>query len=130
MAMVDDYDGVILGAGINGLLLGTYMARAGLRVALVERRLTYGGGLNTEEATLPGFYHNIHSINHFAITEAPWYRALELERTVPYIHPETEFAQPHRDGNGLLISPDLEQTAASLSRVSAADAQTFRDWNA
>ena len=66
------YDGIIVGAGHHGLILGTYLAKAGLDILLVERRLTYGGGLATEEVTEPGFYHNLHSINHFHISETPW----------------------------------------------------------
>src|SRR5712691_8838606 len=72
------YDGVIIGAGHHGLVLGSYLAKAGLDILLVDRRLTYGGGLNTTEATLPGFYHNLHSINHFHITETPWFKDLGL----------------------------------------------------
>ncbi|HZN30801.1 MAG TPA: NAD(P)-binding protein, partial [Xanthobacteraceae bacterium] len=68
-ALERSYDGIIIGAGQHGLVLGSYLARAGLRILLVERRLTYGGGLSTREATKPGFYHNLHSINHFHITE-------------------------------------------------------------
>ena len=61
---------------------------------LTERRLMYGGGLSTVEATVPGFYHNTHSINHFHISHTPWYRDLELEESVPYITPDYEFGQP------------------------------------
>jgi len=55
-ALDKTYDGIIIGAGHHGLILGTYLARAGLSILLVDRRLTYGGGLCTREATLPGFY--------------------------------------------------------------------------
>src|SRR5215467_8477104 len=60
-----NYDGIIIGAGHHGLVLGAYLAKAGLDILVVERRLDYGGGLCTKEATEPGFYHNLHSINHF-----------------------------------------------------------------
>ena len=70
------YDGIIIGAGHHGLILGAYLARAGLKILLVERRLSYGGGLSTEQVTRPGFYHNLHSINHFHISEAPWFKDL------------------------------------------------------
>ena len=39
----------LLGAGPNGLIAGAYLARAGLRVAVCERRFEAGGGLATEE---------------------------------------------------------------------------------
>jgi len=53
-ALEKTYDGIVIGAGHHGLILGTYLARAGLKILLVERRLTYGGGLCTREVTLPG----------------------------------------------------------------------------
>ena len=38
------FDGIIVGGGYNGLTLGGYMARQGLRVLVLERRMAYGGG--------------------------------------------------------------------------------------
>lgn len=124
------YDGIIIGAGHHGLILGTYLARAGLKILLVERRLRYGGGLSTEEVTLPGFYHNLHSINHFHITEAPWFKDLGVGERVNYITPRYELAQAHADGTALVLGRDLEESVANLARFSKRDAQTFRDWNA
>ena len=129
MSTMDDFDGIIIGAGQHGLILGSYMAKAGLRVALVERRLRPGGGLSTEERTLPGFQHNLHSINHFSVTDTPWYKDLGLSAKVPYIRPQYEFAQPHRDGTNLVFSRDLEETLTSIRRFSKTDADTFREWN-
>jgi len=123
------YDGIIIGAGHHGLILGTYLARAGLDILLVERRLTYGGGLCTREVTLPGFYHNLHSINHFHISEAPWFKDLNLDERVTYITPRYEFGQAHRDGSALVLGRDLEESVANIARFSKKDAQTFRDWN-
>jgi len=124
------YDGIVIGAGHHGLILATYLARAGLKILLVERRLQHGGGLATVEATLPGFYHNSHSINHFHITEAPWFRDLELADTVGYVTPRYEFGQPHPDGSALVFSRDLDETLKSIGQFSKHDAELFRDWNA
>ena len=125
-----EYDGIVIGAGQHGLILAAYMARAGLRVALIERRLFPGGGLTTEESTIPGFYHNLHSINHFSITSTPWYRDLGLSANVRYIEPRYEFAQPHSDGTALVFSRDIDETVKSIARFSERDAKTFREWNA
>ena len=124
------YDGIIIGAGQHGLVLGSYLARQGLRILLADRRLKYGGGLTTEEATLPGFHHNLHSINHFHITHAPWFTDLGLQDRVEYITPRYEFAQPHLDGTALVFGRDLDETCANIARFSPKDAQTFRAWNA
>ena len=47
-ALEKTYDGIIIGAGHHGLILGSYLAKAGLRILLVERRLDYGGGLSAK----------------------------------------------------------------------------------
>ena len=128
-ALDKTYDGIIIGAGHHGLILGTYLARAGLSILLVDRRLTYGGGLCTREVTLPGFYHNLHSINHFHISETPWFKDLNLGERVTYITPRYEFGQAHHDGSALVLGRDLEESIANVARFSKKDAQTFRDWN-
>jgi phytoene dehydrogenase-like protein len=128
-AIEKTYDGIIIGAGHHGLILGTYLARAGLKILLVDRRLTYGGGLCTREVTLPGFYHNLHSINHFHISETPWFKDLDLDERVTYITPRYEFGQAHHDGSALVLGRDLEESVANIARFSKNDAATFREWN-
>lgn len=128
-ALQKSYDGIVIGAGHHGLILASYLARAGLDILLVERRLTYGGGLCTREVTLPGFYHNLHSINHFHISETPWFKDLGLDARVSYITPRYEFGQAHHDGSALVLGRDLEESVANIARFSKKDAQTFRDWN-
>src|SRR6476659_5658147 len=128
-ALDRSYDGIIIGAGHHGLVLGSYLARCGLDILLVDRRLQSGGALVTEEATAPGFYHNLHSINHFHISETPWFKDLNLGDRVTYITPRYEFGQPHLDGSALIFGRDLEETLANVARFSKKDAQTFRDWN-
>ena len=123
------YDGIIIGSGHHGLILGSYLAKQGLRMLLLERRLLYGGGLGTQEVTLPGFYHQLHSVNHFNVTETPWFRDLELESTVRYVTPRYDFAQPHSDNSALVFSRDVDEMCASIGRFSQKDAQTYRAWN-
>lgn len=127
--MNTDYDGIIIGSGQHGLILGSYLSRCGLKIAVLERRLIYGGGLGTQEVTIPGFYHQLHSVNHFHITETPWYRDLQLAENVPYVTPRYDFAQPHRDGTALVFSRDIEETVASIGHFSKRDAETYREWN-
>jgi phytoene dehydrogenase-like protein len=128
-ALERNYDGIIIGAGHHGLVLGAYLAKAGLDILIVERRLDYGGGLCTKEVTEPGFYHNLHSINHFHISEAPWFKDLSLGERVTYITPRYEFGQAHSDGTALVLGRDLEETVANIARFSKKDAATFREWN-
>src|SRR5947207_8060844 len=52
--MVPNYDAIIIGAGHNGLVTACYLARAGRRVLVLERRHIVGGACVTEEV-FPGF---------------------------------------------------------------------------
>lgn len=127
--MNDNFDGVIIGSGHHGLILGTYLSKLGLRIAVLERRMMFGGGLSTIQPGPPGFYQNPHSINHFNITETPWYKDLGLSSKVQYVTPRYDFAQPHADGTALVFSRDIEETVASIARFNKKDAETFREWN-
>jgi phytoene dehydrogenase-like protein len=124
------YDGILLGAGHNALVLQAYLGRAGLKTLCFERAPQPGGGLATlEDPARPGFLHNTHSFFHRAITEMPWYRELELERRgARYLEPELNVALVLRDGRVLEWWTDFERTAASFERFSAQDARALRRW--
>ncbi len=124
------YDGILLGAGHNALVLQAYLGRAGLKTLCLERAAVPGGGLATQaDPARPGFLHNTHSFFHRAITEMPWYRDLELERRgARYLEPELNVALVQADGNVLEWWTDFEKTAASFGRYSARDAAALRRW--
>ncbi len=123
-------DGIILGTGHNALVLQAYLARCGLRVLSLERNAVAGGGLATEDdPLLPGFRHNTHSFFHRAVTSAPWYRDLELNRHgARYLEPELNVALILRDGRSLEWWTDSEKTIASVAEFSKKDAATVRRW--
>src|SRR5262249_25597479 len=125
-----EYDGIILGAGHNGLILQAYLGKAGLRVLSLDRGPVAGGGLATvEDPRFPGFLHNIRSFFHRGIREAPWYRDLELERHgARYVEPELNVALLLTDGSALEWWTDFEKTAASFAAFSRADADALRRW--
>ena len=56
---VADYDAVIVGSGINSLAAGALLARAGWRVAILERNDYLGGAIKTAEVTDPGYRHDV-----------------------------------------------------------------------
>ncbi len=58
MSAETSYDVVIVGAGHNGLVCAFYLARAGLRVKVVERRAVVGGAAATKEFH-PGFRNSV-----------------------------------------------------------------------
>ncbi|HZE71649.1 MAG TPA: NAD(P)/FAD-dependent oxidoreductase [Pyrinomonadaceae bacterium] len=125
-----DYDGIILGAGHNGLILQSYLGMAGLKVLSVERRAIAGGGLTTEEDPHhPGFFHNTHSFFHRGVTQMPWYQDLKLERYgVKYIEPELNVALVLQSGETLEWWTDFEKTYDSFASFSSRDAATLRRW--
>ncbi|MBI3626161.1 MAG: NAD(P)/FAD-dependent oxidoreductase [Candidatus Rokubacteria bacterium] len=128
MAEANEYDGIILGGGHNGLILQAYLARAGLRTLTVEKNPRVGGGLATVEDNLhPGFRHNIHAVFLEGLSARPWYRDLQLEsHGVRTVRPTLNLALIQRSGRALRWYLDLNQTCASIAEFSKKDAQTWR----
>jgi len=122
------YDAIIIGAGHNGMALGAYLAKAGLRVAIFEKRTEEGGALCTEELTRPGFLHNVHANYHTLVGICPVYDDLELitRHGLRYVAPETQMASIFDDGSALVVHTDLNKTCESIARFSRKDADTFR----
>jgi phytoene dehydrogenase-like protein len=125
------YDGIILGAGHNTLILSTYLGRAGMRVLAVDRAAVAGGGLATlEYPRHSGFLHNTHAFFQRAITAMPWYTDLDLERHgARYIEPELNVALITRDGRALEWWTHIERTIDSVAQFSRRDADTLRRWH-
>jgi len=122
--MTNEYDVIIIGSGPNGLAIGAYLSRAGQRVLLIEKRFEAGGGLVTEQITLPDYYHNTHAIYKMMVDYAPVYKdfALEEKYGVKHIWPEVQVAMPFSDGRSLCIHRDVEKSCQSIAQFSQKDA--------
>ena len=119
-------DAVVVGAGPNGLAAALRLAAAGLSVRVVERGDRAGGGLRTEEVTLPGYQHDICSTVHPMAATAPFFREFDLaSRGVRVLQPEINFAHPLDGGRAALSHHSLEQTAAGLGRDEAGYKKLF-----
>ena len=55
------YEAIVIGARHNGLTCACYLARAGLKVLVLERYKTYGGMTVSEELAAPGFLSDVHA---------------------------------------------------------------------
>lgn len=122
-----EFDGIVIGAGHNGLTLAAYLTRAGLRVAVVEKNAHAGGGCTTAEPILPGYRCNLHSNFYMGFRHSPLVGDLELHRFgFSYIDPPVQQAAAFRDGTCIVIHKDIERTCRSLARFSRRDADTFR----
>jgi phytoene dehydrogenase-like protein len=130
MVTTETYDGILLGAGHNALILQAYLGRAGLKTVCLERRAVAGGGLSTvEDPRRPGFLHNTHSFYHRALTQMPWYRDLGLEeRGGRYIEPDLNVALILRTGEALEWWTNFERTVESFAAFSRKDAAALRRW--
>ncbi|WP_027531705.1 NAD(P)/FAD-dependent oxidoreductase [Bradyrhizobium sp. WSM3983] len=125
--MVREFDGIVVGGGHNGLICASYLAKAGWKMAVVERNQVMGGGCSTEEIAAPGYRHNTHSCYHF-IGEGPVLDDLQLHKYgLSYIYPEVQHAQIFRDGKAVTIHRDFERTVQSIARFSRADAERYRE---
>ncbi len=128
MSDAQKYDVVVIGAGPNGLLASAYLAKAGNKVLLLERRHETGGGLNTDE--YHGFRFNLHATYHMMAEQMPAYRDLGLrDLGVRYVHPPVGAAFPMRDGRSMIFTEDPVETAASIETFSPDDARCYvRMW--
>lgn len=129
--MASTYDGIIIGAGHNALILQAYLGKAGLKVLTIERKAVVGGGLATlEDPRRPGFLHNTHAFFQRAITTMPWYADLELERHgAEYLEPELNVALLTSDGGALQWWTDFPRTFDSFAQFSTRDAGSLRRWH-
>jgi len=125
--MEKEYDGIIIGAGHNGLIHAGYLAKARLKILIVERQLEIGGGLDAHEGARAGYWHNAHSVNHRGVADLMWFKDLGLaELGQQYIRLPVSVALLTRDHKAVLwYSSEPEKTAASIGRFSSKDAKTY-----
>ena len=123
------YDAVVIGAGHNGLCLAAYLARAGLRTAIVERRHEEGGGVNTEEPLLPGFRFNLHGQYMEFFDVMPMIRDFGLEELgLRTVMPEAQAAITFEDGRAVGVRVGEREIRAERCVASNADVrQTLLD---
>ncbi len=128
-----EFDVVIIGAGPNGLIAAAYLAKAGLRVAVCERRFEAGGGLATEENLYPCYASNPHVLYHMMVDYMPAIRDFELDGpALTWIKPNTQTGMLFEDGSSVLLARMVQDTKDSISKFSFKDAATFgkviREW--
>ncbi|WP_257176071.1 MULTISPECIES: NAD(P)/FAD-dependent oxidoreductase [Bradyrhizobium] len=119
-------DVVIIGAGHNGLTCAAYLAKAGLRVRVVERRKVVGGAAVTEEFH-PGFRNSVAAYT-VSLLNPQVVRDLKLaEQGLRIVERRAQNFLPAPDGNYLLTGEG--RTKASVARLSARDAEALDDFS-
>lgn len=122
---MENFDVIIIGAGPNGLICGAYLAKAGLKVVILEKRHEIGGGLITEEVTLPNFLHDTHAIYMPMIDYAPAIKDLGLSDVIKWVRPEPVMSMHFSDDRALSIYSDYQRTSDSIAQFSTKDAKTY-----
>jgi len=122
--MSEKYDALIIGAGHNGLVCAFYLARAGLKVRLLERREVVGGTAVTEEFH-PGFRNSVASYT-VSLLQPKVIRDMRLaEHGYRVIERPISNFLPQEDGGHLKLGGGLERTQAEFRKFSASDAETL-----
>src|SRR5437764_13259893 len=117
-------DIVIIGAGHNGLVAAFYLAKAGLKPLLLERRPVAGGAAVTDEF-YPGF--KCSTLAHSAGPLSPEvFRDMELRRHgLEMIRPDVQLLAPSPDGRALLLYRDSWRPAPQDTKVAEIEPRSF-----
>jgi phytoene dehydrogenase-like protein len=111
-----DVEAIVVGSGPNGLAAAIVLARAGVSVRVLEAADAIGGGMRTEELTLPGFAHDMCSAIHPLGVASPFFRTVPLaELGVEWVQSPAALAHPFDDGTAALLERSPQATGETLS---------------
>ena len=119
--MTQKYDAIIVGGGHNGLTCAAYLARAGRKVLVLERRYVVGGAAVTEEI-FPGFKYTVCSYV-ISLLRPEVIRELELAKHGLKIRPLDYSSNPKEDGDCYFSYANPAQAREELKRHSLRDAE-------
>ena len=112
-----DYDLIVIGAGHNALVSAAYVAQAGYRVGVFERRDVVGGAVSTVEH-VPGYQFDLGGSAHILIRLTPIVEELNLNAYgLEYLELDPLFFAPYDDGTSVFIHRSIDQTIDGLERT-------------
>ena len=129
MAINAKYDAVVIGGGHNGLVCACYLAKAGKRVCVVERRHVLGGAATTEEVWSGYKVSTAAYVISLFLPEI--IRDLRLKENGLEVLPRNPSSfTPLPDGRSLLMGPDRGLNHREISRFSSKDADAYPEYEA
>jgi len=121
------WDAVVVGAGHHGLVAANLLADAGWTVLVLEATNSPGGAVRTAELAAPGFHSDVYSAFYPLTAASPTIRDLDLhEYGLRWLHHEVPLAHVLPDDRAVVLSRDIEETAASVERFAAGDGDRWR----
>lgn len=118
------YDVLIIGGGHNGLVTAGYLARVGLKVAVLERRAVVGGACVTEEPW-PGY--KVSTLSYLcSLLQPKIINDLELRKFGYHIYPkDPSFFTAFQDGRHIFFWQSLQKTVEEIAKFSKRDAEHY-----
>jgi phytoene dehydrogenase-like protein len=128
-AVTSQWDVVIVGGGHNGLVAAAYLARAGLRTLVCERRDIVGGAAVSEHPFGPDY--TVTSLSYVvSLLPADLVRDLGLSKHGYHVYPQGGYFAPRGDGRYLQLPSDPAERHEQIAKFSATDADNYEVYEA
>lgn len=126
---MSDADYIIVGSGINALVAAAMLGKKGNKVIVLERNDVAGGCIRTEEATAPGFVHDVMATTFVLFTTSPAFGVLgpDLARHgLEFCNTSAPTGVALPDGRHLILTGDRKTNIAAFEAAHAGDGVSFQ----